>query len=375
MKPARACPRWAAALLAIGIGLALAAAARADFRKAFSLLQQGNLNAALNEFALVREQNPTWYFPYLGLGSCYRQMGKTSEARAHLDKALELAKTDSEKADVRLELAQLAKAQGNPVLAVGLLEQVLAAGPPAPQRLLAESLAGELLLTQKKYAEAVPHLQAAIALQPADFKLRYNLGVAAAGAGRSELAADNYAAAYRLKPDHPELAYHLARAHLQRKDFGAAMNVALKYETENPRDPKALELAGQALMGQKRYGDAAQRFQALVELDPKNGAAALNLAQCLGLVGKWREAIDAAKSAQAAGIQNAAVYDLLGKGYEALAVRARNDRERDQALEEALKAFRTAQQKGASVSDDLERIAERRRRIEEDRAAAENPPG
>jgi len=362
----------AAALLAWVLVAASAGPALADFRKAYNLLQQGNLNAALNEFALVKEQNPSWYFPYLGLGSCYRRMGKASEAKAHLDKALELAKSESEKADVRLELAQLAKSQGSTVVALGLLDQARSVPLSDPQRLIAESLAGELLLSQKKYAEAVSRLQAAIVLQPSDFNLRYNLGVAAMGAGRADLAADSFNAAYRLKPDQPDLGYLLARTQLQRKDYSAALAPALKYESENPRDPKALELAGQALLGQKRFADAAQRFQALLQLDPKSGAAALNLAQCLGFTGRWSESIEAAKRAQANGVQSAAVYDLLGKGYEALAVRATKDKERDQNLAEAIKAFRTAQQKGAQVSDDLARIAERQRRIEEDLAAAQN---
>ncbi len=79
-----------------------------------------------------------------------------------------------------------------------------------PDCWMAELNLGACLADEKKFTEAIPHYQRALAIRPGYVKAIRSLGVAAAALGRTDEAIARYHEALKIKPDDADAHYNLA---------------------------------------------------------------------------------------------------------------------------------------------------------------------
>jgi Tfp pilus assembly protein PilF len=135
-------------------------------------------------------------------------------------------------------------------------------------------------MEQGRNAEAVPHLEEAMRLQPRYYQGHYNLGKALAAEGKNMPAIESFSAALRLKPDYADAYYARAvmwhksgNALAAEKDYRAALqaDLAMPYEAE------ACNGLGVLLAQRGDLAAAITQFEAAVKLRPGFTEAQRNL--------------------------------------------------------------------------------------------------
>ncbi|HTZ39708.1 MAG TPA: tetratricopeptide repeat protein [Syntrophales bacterium] len=131
------------------------------------------------------------------------------------------------------------------------------------------SLAVEFI-SQKKYAEALPHLQSALEINPYSPEANLNLGIIHYHAGNYDEAIQKVTRALRLKPDWYQANEWLGKIYLAKGDADKAMsyfNLAL--QTLSQGDPSSGGM-GQALIFQNRLDEALRYTLQAMETQPQN---------------------------------------------------------------------------------------------------------
>ncbi len=211
---------------------------------------------------------------------------------------------------------------GNRAAAEELGRQVLDENPANGAAL---TLLGVVCLAQNRCAEAVEHLQRAVAVLPDDWVVYANLGVAIAGLGRPADAEASFRRALQLEPNHADTHFNLALASEQQERFGeavAALREALRLNPQHalgwnrlgalvlrlgdaneavsacayalmlqPDFVPAHDNRGAALFRLGRWDESAAHFREVVRLQPKSAAALNNLGQALTEQGQLDEAV------------------------------------------------------------------------------------
>ncbi len=124
----------------------------------------------------------------LALAEAQRRTGRAAQA---VETIAMLPESDS---DARATRARLALGRGERAVAEALL-----AGGPVDHPALAQ-LRGQLALSRRDYREAIHHLRIALAAEPGDHALKYNLAIALTAAGDAA-AAEPFQAAFRRYDD------------------------------------------------------------------------------------------------------------------------------------------------------------------------------
>jgi len=155
---------------------------------------------------------------------------------------------------------------------------------------IAEENLGSYLIDQPgRLAEAVPHLERAVALRPESGQARSDLGIALAGTpGRLDDAIAEFQAAIRLRPDsavpHINLANALAQGN-RLKEAAAEYEAALRIQPDAAGAREHLARvnaemhyrAGTLLARGGHPREAAAEFETTLQLDPAYGEAPINL--------------------------------------------------------------------------------------------------
>ncbi|HUL74471.1 MAG TPA: tetratricopeptide repeat protein [Vicinamibacterales bacterium] len=143
----------------------------------------------------------------------------------------------------------------------------------------AENAVGALLVDQGRVADALPHLTAAVRLEPAFAEAHNNLGTALARSGRAEEAMGEYRNALRLEPDlalaHNNLALALAGSG-EADDAVAELRQATRLEPSNADFHYNLAVL---LERQGQRAAALAELQAALAVQPDHAAAARMLEQ------------------------------------------------------------------------------------------------
>ncbi|MCZ7640156.1 MAG: tetratricopeptide repeat protein [Verrucomicrobia bacterium] len=208
----------------------------ADFRLhenfAEFLEATGQHTEARDQWDRVRALIPHHCLPYYHLGRLDARLGNLPSAQTHLDQAL-ARRPDFPEA--RLEL-------GRVFARLGLTEQAITEYQTVIRHPLGSPTAylrlADLLAAQKRRAEATATLQEAVARHPQAWEPRYFLGVELAVDDQLEAAAEQFAAAVRLRPDFApaQLNYAIALAKLGQLDLARAhFRETLRLDPANAR--------------------------------------------------------------------------------------------------------------------------------------------
>jgi Tfp pilus assembly protein PilF len=216
-KPADAIPLLEAAVLQKPVEL------QPNFNLASAYLAAGQAAQAEKAYFAVLDIKPGNPAAELGLGRAQLAQNRLDDAAAHLKKAAEL---DPKYRDALLELAGAYEKAKQAELAIPIYEQF-------PQNPGAQARLGELLLESKKFADAIPRLEKAVADSPTP-------------ANRMELAT-----AYKMNKEPEKELDQLAKA------AGSA-----------PRDYDLRMVYGRALRDQRKLVPASEQFLAAAQIKP-----------------------------------------------------------------------------------------------------------
>jgi tetratricopeptide (TPR) repeat protein len=132
-------------------------------------------------------------------------------------------------------------------------------------------------------------------------KVAYFAGLAAAyqEEGRSAEAVKAWQAVETLRPDYPELYFHLGQAQLGLGRDDRAMTSFQRALEQNPDSVQAHFALGELLRQRDEIEDAYRHFLRITELDPRHGLAWLRLGQLYEKARRRQEATQAYKRAAA----------------------------------------------------------------------------
>lgn len=261
--------------------------------------------AAYSNAARFAPRDFRW--PYY-LAHLQRPAGKTAEAEASYRRALELRPGY---APALVHLGEVLLSANRPDEAETVLQQALADPGSAAA---ARAALGEVALSRRQFKEAAGHLEAALAAAPDADRLHHPLGLAYRGLGEMEKARDHLAKAGRVgvRPADPlidELAQlrqgemaHLLRGRVAFR-FGRYADAAAEFrkavEARPESVPARINLGSALAQTGDRKGAAEQLRQAL-KLAPDNATARYNLALLLIQDGAPSEVAEAAGHLQEA---------------------------------------------------------------------------
>src|SRR5262245_23282611 len=156
---------------------------------------------------------------------------------------------------------------------------------------------GELLIDQRKYADAGRHFQEAIRLRPQDPLHHYGLGKALWFQGSVDESARAFAEAVRVNPDFAEAHFKLAQALRRQNKTDEAIAHFAEAARLKPDMIEAHNNLGVALAGQEKYAEAIPHFLAASRLDPNDPAVYVNLSRAHALRNEFDAAIEYARKA------------------------------------------------------------------------------
>ncbi len=287
--------------------------------------------AAAYQAAALEPKNP---FPQLVLGYVFEARGQLDTAKtAHV----EASTLDPTWPAPRIAALGVQLRQGD---ATGALAGLRALPESLRRSGEADLLLGRLLAQQEEWPGALAALDRAVVALPGLAEAHAARGTAAYNAGELKQAADSYGRALELDPGN--LAYLSAHAlylsYDGRQDEGLAAMLQATAREEAQTAEAFMQLGGiYRSFKPVRVADAVAAYEKALKLDPKNGQAALGMAETYREGRQWARATSAYERVEAfprlrgeALLGEAWCYYLSGddtraKFYTGLAVRAGAD--------------------------------------------------
>jgi putative PEP-CTERM system TPR-repeat lipoprotein len=234
-------------------------------------LREGDKHSAVATFTRIVDLNPQSPAVHVARARAERAAGMPKEAEHSLRKALELQRTYN---PAQAMLFELLMQQNRIAAAAEFAKQLRSELPKSP---IGYVLDAEVALFQKRYKEAVPPYQTALAL-----------------ARTGELAARVY------------------QVQLLAGDGAAALADLRRWVGDHPKQSQARAQLADALLRQGDYAAAVQEFLIVLQSDPASPSAANDLAWAYYKAGDMARAMHFAQGAQKLSPDNPHVHDTLG---------------------------------------------------------------
>jgi len=167
---------------------------------------------------------------------------------------------------------------------------------------------GMKALNEKRYQDAVQSFTSAIAADPKDYSLYFNLALAYSLMGKDADAIPQYQKALELKPDLYQANLNISITLLREKRSAEAVPYLTNAVSEKPKEYRPNYYLGAALLATGEFAKAEAAFQGALEIDPKSPDAELGLAHALE---KQNRLSDAAPHFQKAADANPTYRDDL----------------------------------------------------------------
>jgi len=287
--------------------------ARAFYDRGYIEEQQHNLSSAAANYRKANAANPRQFESHAALGQLLAQQEQWRDARYELqlaaglqpasgdrvqtiatvyrtlarvdaqmhdaaaagDALLAALKLTPEQSDDTFLTAQLAEDQNNYAGAVQEYKKILAADPKSTPA--AEGLA-RALIHEEKFSDAEQVLQQALLREPNDPVLLAESATALANQGKTGDAIAQLETLHRQNPNQPAITRMLADLYSTGGQAEAADPLYRQLLVEDARDSDLLTAAGENLMKEQKWAEAAQMFQQSLNLQPRQGNAWSDLA-------------------------------------------------------------------------------------------------
>jgi len=185
--------------------------------KASTLMEKGDLTAALVEWKKAVEMDPEDGRARYNLALIYDQQGQAAQALAEYQRSLEISPTND---SACTNIGVLMVGQGRLKEALEWFGKALAINP---RNAKAESNLGAALLEQGQAEEGLQHLRRSLEYEPENVNTLTTLGWALARGGRLEEAAELLKRAVSLKADGAEAQFALGRVLAAKRSFAEAI--------------------------------------------------------------------------------------------------------------------------------------------------------
>jgi tetratricopeptide (TPR) repeat protein len=219
--------------------------------------QTGVYHDLVSLYTATLVKNPGCWMAHYNLGIALNDRGKTDEAMAHYQRAIELRPSYAE----------------------------------------AHYNLGRLLAQKGQLDDAVTHYEKALEINPADAEAQNNLGVTLFGIGRVDDAIAHYQGALKIRTDYAEASCNLANALLSKGDLDGAIAGYSACLALSPNQADVQYDLASALLRKGRTDEAIARYKKVLELRPDSADAYANLGSAFLAKGRVRDAIAAYRNA------------------------------------------------------------------------------
>jgi len=243
----------------------VAGIAAADWAAGVAAFRKGEYDAALKEFQAVLETNPTYAGAHYMIGRTFEQLGKRADAVASLREANRL---DGANAQYAIALASALLDDGKAAEAGKVLGGVTLDPLRPNQKAVFLAVKAQVELALGNAAPAADLARQATQADPTSAQAFTVLGLAQAQLNHDREAFEAYRKAWGLGAD-PAIGVQAAKAGIyaarraedarKRQLYDHAAEVAAEVAAKKP-GPEASLLAGEAVMGAKRYDEALGWF-------------------------------------------------------------------------------------------------------------------
>jgi len=294
-------------------------------------------------------RNPDAFLAYNNLGNMLVLQGKTAEAIAQFQRAIEI-KPDY--AEAHYNLAIVLDRQGKPGEAIDHYQKALEINPDFvaahnnlgmvllnqgrleeaseqyhlaldkdPTFAEAHSNLGFLLAKEGRTAEAIAEYRKAIELNPKRAEFYNNLGNLLATSGRNAEAIEQFRKALEVEQKNAKVRLNLANVLTSQGQWDEAIEQYQQALNQMPDSIHAHYQLGILLQGRGRFAEAVAQFQRILALDPRHVPAQNNLAWLLATCpdAKLRNGTNAVELAQQAerlsGGRSPEILDTLAAAY------------------------------------------------------------
>jgi tetratricopeptide (TPR) repeat protein len=145
-------------------------------------------------------------------------------------------------------------------------------------------------LDEKRYQAAIDNFMQAVAADPKDFSLHFNLALAYSFMGKNAEAIPEYKKALELKPDLYQAELNLGISLLREKQAAEAVPYLTAAVAQNSKQYRPNYYLAEALLGAGETAKAGEAYTAALAIDPKAPAAELGLAHALAKQDKLDDA-------------------------------------------------------------------------------------
>jgi len=208
------------------------------------------------------------------------ELDRSSDPTAARDALVAALKLSPETHADLLLTAQIAEENDDIELAQTAYQRLLSShpAPSANESLAATSGLAQLLLKQKKYAEAEPLLKTALARDPRDPGLNAQLATALLAQGKNDEALPVLETLRQLEPGNTSVDQMLADAYGQAGHPEQADPIYARLALANPGNEDILAAQGENLVRERNYPQAQAVLERAVKLKPDDGDAWSGLA-------------------------------------------------------------------------------------------------
>lgn len=265
--------------------------------------------AAYEECILLK---PDHVPSYINLGAAYLKIRLPAIAVEKMERALPL---EPENLRLNWNLALAYGDLGKDQKAETILRGILARYPDHGPTYI--NLA-TIQMRENRLAEAKEHLLVAAQLLPKDSTVYWNLGQIATRTDQNEEAIQAYSRVVELQPDRAEAYLNLAVSLMRSDALGRAQYALRQAKALAPGDTRVIWNLGLLAVREKNDPEAIANFKAVLEKEPLNHEAALNLSAAFMRQEMWGEAIVVAQNALDEGASDYRHYWNLSLCYDAM---------------------------------------------------------
>ena len=309
-------------LLAAAFVLAVVRPAAADLQKARSDFKAGRYLEAASELQAIVDRSPGNAFAYFLLGHCVLEMQHPDDARAHFQRAIDL---DPSRPEYYQGLALALKTSADWERAIQTTSDGLARAVESETRYALLALRGYAYGAVNRWPEAIRDIEAARRIRSEPW-LSLLLGKAYFALGLHERAIPPFKDVLSAIPDEPEVLRLLAESHLVRAGaetdaarkrilYVDALGYARRLATARPADLDVIHLVGRAALGAGELQQAEALFLHVVNRDPRQCYALVNLGRTYMALQRWAEAETFLQKAGVCAPRMAVVFETLGDLY------------------------------------------------------------
>jgi tetratricopeptide (TPR) repeat protein len=271
---------------------------RARYNLASALIKKGEETQAADHLHILIQQKPDSPDVHNTLGSLLQQQGELEAAAEEFKAAL---RCDPAFALAALNLGQVLIDQKRYTAAIAYLQDVLKSSPPPDLKSQLQMTLAVAYAESGDSDQAIGTLEQMIKAHPDDADAHFNLGTVYAKLGPAlgyQKAIANFKEALQIDRHNDAARYSLAKVLVQLGQFSDAVPYLSDYTYHRPQDAEGFHLLGSAYTALSQLPKAVEALERARQLKPDDYEIRYDLGSALAKTGKTNEAIEQLTAAE-----------------------------------------------------------------------------